>query len=132
MGTKEERLIWRMRFLGLKEEDLAEKFILGSGKGGQNLHKTSSCVYLKHLPTGLEVKCQKTRSREENRYLARWMLCQLLEAKRKNEQRKATGLLEKERRKKYKRLFSEQQKVLVKKRERSEKKAWRQKVRFEE
>jgi hypothetical protein len=51
------------------------------------------------------------------------MLCQLLEAKRKNEQRKATGLLEKERRKKYKRLFSEQQKVLVKKRERSEKKA---------
>lgn len=51
--------------------DLVEKFILGSGKGGQNLHKTASTVYLKHLPSGLEVKCQESRSRDDNRYFAR-------------------------------------------------------------
>src|SRR6185436_10588305 len=45
--------------LGIHESDLIEKFILGSGKGGQKVNKTSSCVYLKHIPTGIEVKCQQ-------------------------------------------------------------------------
>src|SRR5262245_2265140 len=58
----------------IQESDLQEKFIVGSGPGGQNLQKTASCVWLKHLPTGIEVKCQKSRSREENRRIAREIL----------------------------------------------------------
>ena len=65
----------RMQRLGIREEDLVEKFILGSGSGGQKINKTSSCVYLRHIPSGIEVKCQQDRSRELNRYLARRMLC---------------------------------------------------------
>ena len=61
----------RMLGLGISEDTLVEKFITGSGSGGQKINKTASCVYLKHLPTGIEVKCQQQRSRELNRYLAR-------------------------------------------------------------
>jgi protein subunit release factor B len=56
---------------GLLEKDILEKFVSGSGSGGQKLNKTQNCVYLKHIPTGLEVKCQKDRSRESNRFFAR-------------------------------------------------------------
>lgn len=78
---KQEELQKRMELLGIKEEDLLEKFVLGSGKGGQKVNKTSSCVYLKHLPTQVEVKCQKDRSREMNRFFARRELCDQLEEK---------------------------------------------------
>jgi protein subunit release factor B len=71
----------RMDDLGIFEGDLEEKFILGSGKGGQKLQKTSSSVYLKHIPTNLEVKSAKSRSRELNRFLARKRLCELFEEK---------------------------------------------------
>ena len=64
-----------MAALGLLENDLIEKFILGSGSGGQKINKTSSCVYLKHVPSGIEIKCQRDRSREMNRYHARRELC---------------------------------------------------------
>ncbi|MCH9626515.1 MAG: Peptide chain release factor 2 [Chlamydiales bacterium] len=69
----------RMQKLGVRDEDLIEKFILGSGPGGQKVNKTAACVYLKHLPTGMEVKCGKERSRELNRFLARRQMCELLE-----------------------------------------------------
>lgn len=77
-SKQQELKAWMLR-LNLKEEDLLEKFILGSGPGGQKVNKTASCVYLKHLPTGLEVKCGKERSQETNRFLARRDLCELLE-----------------------------------------------------
>ncbi len=89
---KEEGLLIRMKRLGIHEEDLVEKFILGSGRGGQKINKTSSCVYLKHSPTGMEVKCQKSRYRETNRFTARRMLCDRLEEKQtsiKTEKQKA-------------------------------------------
>ena len=60
-----------MVFLGVREEDLEEKFIRSSGKGGQHVNKTSTCVWLKHLPTGVEVKCMAERSQSMNRFLAR-------------------------------------------------------------
>ncbi len=68
-----------MAVLGLRERDLEEKFIRSSGPGGQRVNKTSSCVYLRHLPTGLEVKMQKDRSQRLNRYYARKRLCELME-----------------------------------------------------
>lgn len=67
---KWDEIFAKMASLGISEDDLVEKFILGSGRGGQNLQKTSSCVYLKHIPTGTEVKCQRTRSRDLNRIYA--------------------------------------------------------------
>jgi protein subunit release factor B len=60
-----------MAALGVREEDIAESFIRSSGRGGQHVNKTSSCVYLRHLPTGLEVKCGTDRSQSVNRFLAR-------------------------------------------------------------
>jgi peptide chain release factor len=68
-----------MKCLGILDEDLIEKFILSSGKGGQKVNKTASCVYLKHIPTGIEIKCGRERSRELNRFFARRELCDRLE-----------------------------------------------------
>lgn len=75
-----DQLNERLRQLGVDDADLTEQFILGSGSGGQKINKTSSCVFLKHLPSGTIVKCQAERSREQNRYLARVELCNKLEA----------------------------------------------------
>jgi peptide chain release factor len=76
---KQEELIARMKELNIREEDLVEKFILGRGPGGQKVNKTASCVYVKHLPSGIEIKCSKERSQEMNRFLARRELCERLE-----------------------------------------------------
>ena len=73
---KLKQLQEKMKTLGIREEDLTERFILGSGHGGQKVNKTASSVYLKHVPSGLEVKCQESRSRELNRFLARRQLCE--------------------------------------------------------
>ncbi|XP_076250588.1 mitochondrial translation release factor in rescue-like [Rhynchophorus ferrugineus] len=58
----------------LNEKDLIEQQVRGSGPGGQKINKTSSCVVLKHIPTGLVVKCQETRYLEQNRKIARSLL----------------------------------------------------------
>ncbi len=118
--TKEQALADRMRKLGIKEEDLIEKFILGSGSGGQKINKTSSCVYLKHLLSGIEVKCQQSRSREFNRFFARRELCEKIEeldCKEKSSRQKA---IEKIRRQKKRRSRRGQEKILADKRHRSE------------
>jgi|TARA_B110000305_G_C19160045_1_gene502183 peptide chain release factor len=73
----------RMKHHRILEEDLEERFVLGSGSGGQKVNKTSSCVYLKHLPTGTEIKCQESRSREKNREVARGRLCDHFDAEEK-------------------------------------------------
>ena len=59
--TKEEALFERMEKLGIFEKDVIEKFIRSSGKGGQHVNKASTCVYLKHIPTGIEVKVMRGR-----------------------------------------------------------------------
>ena len=71
----------RLQALGIDESDLEESFTLSSKKGGQNVNKTSSCVHLKHLPSGIEVKCQLYRSQNENRYHARKILAEKMEEK---------------------------------------------------
>uniref|UniRef100_A0A0A9WH73 Putative peptide chain release factor C12orf65, mitochondrial n=1 Tax=Lygus hesperus TaxID=30085 RepID=A0A0A9WH73_LYGHE len=58
----------------LCEDQVREQFIRGSGPGGQKINKTSSCVLLTHVPTGLQVKCQQTRFLQENRKIARKIL----------------------------------------------------------
>jgi peptide chain release factor len=73
-SVSEEKNRWlreRMEFLGIREEDLEESFIRSSGKGGQHVNKSSTCVRIRHLPTGIEVKCMAERSQSINRFLAR-------------------------------------------------------------
>lgn len=69
----------RMESLSIREQDLEESFVRGSGRGGQKVNKTNNCVYLKHVPTGMAVKCHVDRSRELNRFLARRELCDAIE-----------------------------------------------------
>ncbi len=76
---KEDALRKKMDGLGIFEKDIVEKFIRSSGKGGQKVNKTSSCVYLKHLPTKIEVKCQRERSQSINRFIARRILTDKIE-----------------------------------------------------
>jgi peptide chain release factor len=123
---KSDALLLRMQTLEIREDDLIEKFILGSGSGGQKINKTSSCVYLKHLPTGIEVKCQKGRSREMNRYYARKELCQRLEEKEQNIQSERQMLAEKIRRQKRRRSRRSKEKMLVDKKRHADKKSLRQ------
>jgi len=77
---KEKALVERMKSLGIRESDLIEKFIRSSGPGGQRVNKVATCVYLKHLPTGIEVKVQQERSRDLNRFLARRAIADRIES----------------------------------------------------
>jgi protein subunit release factor B len=76
---KNQELREKMETLGISESDIVEKFIRSSGPGGQKVNKTSSCVYLCHMPTGVEVKCMKDRSQSINRFLARRELVRKIE-----------------------------------------------------
>src|SRR3989339_1819954 len=87
---KETALRQRMERLGVREEDFRETFIRSSGPGGQKVNKTTTCVFLVHLPTGLSVKCQQERSQALNRFLARRILLDRIE-------RLQTGLVSAER-----------------------------------
>jgi protein subunit release factor B len=112
---KLQELTERMLRCNIREDDLIEKFILGSGKGGQKINKTASCVYLKHLPSGLEVKCQRERSRELNRYIARKELCEKLENRLFKEKSDKQQAAEKIRRQKKRRTRRQKEKMLQEK-----------------
>jgi protein subunit release factor B len=100
---KEDALRKKMDSLGIFEKDIVEKFIRSSGKGGQKVNKTSSCVYLKHLPTKIEVKCQRERSQAINRFLARRILTDKIEGMIKGKESEEQQRIAKIRRQKRKR-----------------------------
>ncbi len=81
-AVSEEKDRWlreKMEALGIHEKDVEEKFIRSSGRGGQKVNKTSTCVYIRHIPTGIEVKSMRERSQSLNRFLARRELVKRLE-----------------------------------------------------
>lgn len=78
-AQKELQLSRRMEACGLKETDLHERFVSAGGPGGQKVNRTATCVYIKHGPSGLEVKMQRARSQALNRFYARRRLCELIE-----------------------------------------------------
>ena len=110
------------------EEDIEESFILGGGPGGQKTNKTSNVVRLKHEPSGLNIRFGETRSREDNRWLARRALAETIlerENKRKSARQQAA---EKKRRQKRRRSRRQKQRMLEEKHAHSEKKAARKPV----
>jgi len=119
---KEQALLRRMAELDIKEEDLKERFVHSQGHGGQNVNKTATCVYLKHLPSGIEVKCQKERSQPLNRFLARRILTDKIEEMIKGKKSKEQQRIEKIKRQKRKRSKRAKEKMLKLKKMRSEKK----------
>lgn len=123
--TKEKALRAKMEALNVREEDIQESFIRSGGKGGQHVNKTSTCVYLKHLPTGIEVKCQQERSQTLNRYLARALLIGKIEQLVKGAESEEIKRIEKIRRQKRKRSRRAKEKMLADKSKVSEKKRLR-------
>ena len=114
-----------MEELGLREEDIDEKFIRSSGKGGQKVNKSSTCVYLKHRPTGIEVKCQKERSQALNRFLARRILTNKVEVLRLGRLSEERKRIEKIRRQKRKRSRRAKEKMLKEKKRKGQEKKMR-------
>jgi protein subunit release factor B len=119
---KLEALARKMESLGIREEDLEEKFVRAGGRGGQKLNKSSTCVYLKHIPTGIEVKCQRERYQALNRFLARKILASKIEAIKLGKLSEERKRIEKIKRQKRKRSKRAKEKMLREKKLRAEKK----------
>lgn len=128
---KDAALKERMKKLKIREEDLVEKFIRSQGHGGQNVNKTSTCVYLKHLPTGIEVKCQQERSQALNRFLARRLIADKIENLILGKESAEQQRMEKIRRQKRKRSKRAREKMLAEKHHQSAKKQERKKLSVE-
>jgi len=120
-------LVARMQELGIDEKDITESFIRSGGKGGQNVNKVSTCVRLKHGPSGIEVKCQKSRQQLLNRFMARCLLVKKIDLLVKGKQSAEVMRIEKIRRQKRKRSKRAKEKVLSDKKIQSQKKAGRKK-----
>ena len=122
---KQHQLQKWMSQLQILEQDLQESFVLAQGKGGQNVNKVATCVYLVHVLTGVQVKCQKTRSQGLNRYWARVYLLEKIEARRKAQEQQKIAKIEKIKRQNRKRPAFLKEKILEFKHRHSEKKKFR-------
>jgi len=117
----------RMERLGIREADLQEEFVRSGGPGGQNVNKVSTCVWLRHLPSGVEVKVQRERSQVLNRFLARRLICEKMEAQIYGRQSEEQQRISKIRRQKRKRSKRAKEKMLASKKLHSRKKQLRSK-----
>ena len=125
---KEAHLAQRMVALGVREADIEETFVRSSGHGGQHVNKTSTCVMLLHRPSGVQVKCQATRQQGLNRFIARRLLLDKIEAVKKGRVDAERARIAKIRRQKRKRSGRAKERVLADKSRHSEKKASRRPV----
>ena len=129
---KEKALLDKMKELGVKESDIQERFIRSKGKGGQHVNKVSTCVYLKHKPTELEVKCSKSRKQGINRFVARRRLLEKIEKMITGEISGEKSRIEKIRRQKRKRSKRAKEKILEAKKKQAQKKELRKPVNTEQ
>lgn len=119
---KESELLAEMQRLGIREDDIDEQFLRGSGAGGQHRNKTSTRVRLKHRPSGIEVSCERERSQALNRFFARRLLCEKLDQQVTGELSKKQQEIEKLRRQKRRRSRKAKRKMLDDKRHHAKKK----------
>ena len=130
-AEKESQLAQRMAALGVSEAEIEESFVRSGGHGGQNVNKTSTCVMLLHRPTGLQVKCQETRQQGLNRFLARRLLLDKIEERKKGFVAAQRSDMERIRRQKRKRSRRAKQRMLADKAHHAGKKAARRSVGME-
>jgi len=131
-AAKEKFLRDRMEALGIREADIEESFIRSGGKGGQHVNKASTCVYLKHIPSNIEVKCQKDRSQALNRYYARVLLINKLDEMMRGRESEEQKRIEKLKRQKRKRSKRAKEKMLADKHKAGVKKKLRSRVPLDE
>ena len=112
-SEKARALVERLERLGILEDDLDEQFVRSGGKGGQNVNKVSTCVVLKHVPSGVAVKCQEERSQGLNRFLARRLLADRIEAQQQGAADKRAAEAARIRRQKRKRSKRAKDKMLA-------------------
>ena len=118
----------RMQRIGIREADLKETFARSSGPGGQNVNKVATAVTLRHLPSGISVTVQDSRSQGQNRKLARERLLTAIEERQRAARRARIAAREKERRRRSPRPLALKQRILESKRKRSELKRQRTKI----
>ncbi len=114
--------------LEILPSQITEQFIRGSGKGGQKVNKTSSTVYLKHLPSGIEIRCQKHREQSKNRISAYKLLIDKLESVKLGAQSKIAKKIFKIQKQKQKRSKRAKEKILIQKATRADIKSTRKKI----
>lgn len=122
----------RLRALGVAAEDVDERFVRGAGPGGQKINKTSSTVWLRHGPTGIEVRCQQERSQAANREVAWLELCDRLEARRRDAAARAQDEREALRRRTRQKSRGQKRRMVADKRAHAQRKSARGRVRGED
>lgn len=126
------QIVERLNRLGVRPEEVDERFIRGTGPGGQKINKTSSTVWLRHGPTGVEVRCQAERSQAANRDSAWQDLCAKLEARARGAATAAVELREAERRRTRQKSRRQKARMIEAKKQRAKHKARRGRVRGED
>jgi protein subunit release factor B len=130
--TLPTQIIGRLAALGTRPEDVEERFVRGSGPGGQKINKTSSTVWLRHRPTGIEVRCQRERSQAANRELAWNELVGKLTARAQGKIDAAVQAREEQRRRTRQKSWGQKRKMVEGKKQHSANKSQRQRVDWRE
>ena len=118
----------RLNSLGVRIEDVDERFVCGAGPGGQKINKTSSTVWLRHRPTGIEVRCQAERSQSANREQAWAELAAKLESRARSAAQAAEQAREAERRRTRQKSYGQKIKMIEAKKHRAKHKSRRGRV----